>query len=114
MSDYDIRLDEKYGQPTLIDVGAEATAATPWLNQTLTSVNDTVVRLGVLEGEYRPASPSSGLLPPSPALPGSGCPQLHRAAATTRRRSPFNTARFWRLVAHNAAVTRMSSSLASA
>lgn len=28
---------------------------------------------------------SSGLLPPFPASPGSGCPQLHRAAATARR-----------------------------
>ena len=27
----------------------------------------------------------SGLLPPSPASPGSGCPQLHPAAATARR-----------------------------
>jgi single-strand DNA-binding protein len=32
-------------------------------------------------------------LPPSPALPGSGCPQLHRPAATGRRRCPFITAR---------------------
>src|SRR5262249_57595678 len=28
----------------------------------------------------------SGLLPPSPAPPGSGCPQLHHPAATGRRR----------------------------
>jgi len=28
----------------------------------------------------------SGLLLPSPAPPGSGCPQLHRPAATGRRR----------------------------
>jgi hypothetical protein len=41
----------------------------------------------------RPAPPSSGLLPPSPALPGSGCPRLRRAAATARRRSPFISAR---------------------
>src|SRR3954465_9589951 len=27
-----------------------------------------------------------GRLPPSPAPPGSGCPQLHRSAATERRR----------------------------
>jgi hypothetical protein len=27
----------------------------------------------------------SGLLPPSPAPPGQGCPQLHRPAATGRR-----------------------------
>jgi hypothetical protein len=33
-----------------------------------------------------------GLLPPSPAPPGSGCPSSYRAAATTRRRrSPTST-----------------------
>ena len=34
-----------------------------------------------------------GCLPPFPALPGSGCPQLHRPAATGRQRCPFITAR---------------------
>ncbi|MCX4757205.1 tyrosine-type recombinase/integrase [Kitasatospora purpeofusca] len=32
--------------------------------------------------QYRPVPALSGLLPPSPASPGSGCPQLHRPAAT--------------------------------
>jgi hypothetical protein len=32
--------------------------------------------------QYRPVPSLSGLLPPSPAPPGSGCPQLHRPAAT--------------------------------
>src|SRR5829696_10449866 len=32
--------------------------------------------------QYRHAPALSGLLPPSPAPPGSGCPQLHRPAAT--------------------------------
>ena len=49
---YDIHLDDKYGQLTLIDLGAEAAAHEPWFNQTLTTVNDAVVRLGVLEGEF--------------------------------------------------------------
>ena len=31
---------------------AEAAAHEPWLNQTLTTVNDSVIRLGVLEGEF--------------------------------------------------------------
>jgi hypothetical protein len=35
--------------------------------------------------QCRPVPSLSGLLPPSPAPPGSGCPQLHRAAATTQR-----------------------------
>ena len=50
--DYDINLDDKFGQLTLIDVAAEAAAHEPWFNQTLTSVNDAVVRLGVLEGDF--------------------------------------------------------------
>ena len=52
MTEYDIHLDDKYGQLTLIDVDAEAAAHEPWFNQTLTSVNDAVVRLGVLEGDF--------------------------------------------------------------
>jgi integrase len=32
--------------------------------------------------QYWPVPALSGLLPPSPAPPGSGCPQLHRTAAT--------------------------------
>jgi mannose-6-phosphate isomerase-like protein (cupin superfamily) len=49
---YDIRLDEKYGHLQLIDIGAEAAANEPWFNQTLTSVNDSVVRLGVIDGDF--------------------------------------------------------------
>ena len=52
MSDYDIHLDDKFGQLTAIDLDAEAAAHEPWFNQTLTSVNDSVVRLGVLEGDF--------------------------------------------------------------
>jgi mannose-6-phosphate isomerase-like protein (cupin superfamily) len=36
----------------LIDVAAEAAAREPWFNETLTSVNDAVVRLGVVEGDF--------------------------------------------------------------
>lgn len=49
MPDYDIRLDDKFGHLALIDVGAEAAANEPWFNQTLTTVNNSVVRLGVIE-----------------------------------------------------------------
>jgi hypothetical protein len=35
----------------------------------------------------------SGLLPPSPAPPGSGCPQLQRPAATGRRRRSLTSTR---------------------
>jgi mannose-6-phosphate isomerase-like protein (cupin superfamily) len=50
--DYDIHLDEKFGPLELIDVAAEAAAHEPWFNQTLTRVNDAVVRLGVIEGDF--------------------------------------------------------------
>ena len=50
--DYDIHLDEKYGQSTLIDIPAEMAANQPWFNQTLTSVNHAVVRLGIIEGDF--------------------------------------------------------------
>jgi len=49
---YDVNLDVKFEQLERIDVGAEAAAVEPWFNQTLTQVNDAVVRLGVVEGEF--------------------------------------------------------------
>jgi len=52
VADYDIHLDDKYGPLRLIDLGAEAAAQSPWFNQTLTTVNDSVVRLGVIEGDF--------------------------------------------------------------
>jgi mannose-6-phosphate isomerase-like protein (cupin superfamily) len=52
VTDYDIKLDDKYGHLRVIDVAGEAAANTPWFNQTLTTVNDAVVRLGVLEGDF--------------------------------------------------------------
>ena len=50
--DYDIRLDDKFGQLTLVDVPAEIAAHEPWFNQTLTTVNDAVIRLGLIEGDF--------------------------------------------------------------
>jgi mannose-6-phosphate isomerase-like protein (cupin superfamily) len=52
MTEYDINLDDKFGQSTFIDVAAEAAAHEPWFNQTLTTVNDSVVRLGVIDGDF--------------------------------------------------------------
>ena len=49
---YDIHLDDKFGHLQLIDVAAEAAAHEPWFNQTLTSINDSVARLGIIEGEF--------------------------------------------------------------
>jgi mannose-6-phosphate isomerase-like protein (cupin superfamily) len=50
--DYEIRLDDKYGSLRLIDLPAEIASHEPWFNQTLTTVNDAVVRLGVIEGDF--------------------------------------------------------------
>jgi len=52
MVDYDIHLDDKFGQLREFDVDAFAAEHEPWFNQTLTTVNDSVVRLGVLDGEF--------------------------------------------------------------
>ncbi|HTT29068.1 MAG TPA: cupin domain-containing protein [Solirubrobacteraceae bacterium] len=52
MTAYDIHLDDKYGSLALIDLPAEIASHEPWWNQTLTTVNDAVVRLGVLEGDF--------------------------------------------------------------
>jgi len=53
MSDYTIKVDDKFGQLHEFDVLAEADAVTEaWFNQTLTTVNDAVVRLGVVEGQF--------------------------------------------------------------
>src|SRR3954447_25599838 len=52
MPEYDIHLDDRFGQSTFIDVAAYAAAHEPWFNRTLTTVNDSVVRVGVLEGDF--------------------------------------------------------------
>ncbi len=50
---YDTRLNVLHGPLEVIDVQALADACThPWFNQTLCRVNDSVVRVGVLQGEY--------------------------------------------------------------
>ena len=52
---------------------------------------------------YWPVPALSGLLPPDPASPGSGCPPLHRTAATARRWGPTPHTVQQRLMAHNQA-----------
>jgi mannose-6-phosphate isomerase-like protein (cupin superfamily) len=50
---YDIHTDIRFGALDLIDVGAiRAAEKHGWFNQTLCRVNDSVVRLGVVEGEF--------------------------------------------------------------
>jgi mannose-6-phosphate isomerase-like protein (cupin superfamily) len=50
---YNINLDVKFGFLQLIDVPKLVEACTEqWFNQTLCQVNDCIVRLGVLHGEF--------------------------------------------------------------
>ena len=50
---YATHLDIKFDPLKLIDVSSLAKAVTDrWYNQTLCRVNDSVVRLGVMQGEY--------------------------------------------------------------
>lgn len=52
-SSYSINLDIKYAPLELIDVQALVDACQDeWYNQTLCRVNDCVVRLGVMQGEF--------------------------------------------------------------
>jgi Cupin domain len=50
---YETRLNVLHGPLELIDVNALAAACEyKWFNQTLCKVNDSVVRVGIIEGEY--------------------------------------------------------------
>ncbi len=50
---YVTRLDIRFDPLQTIDVGEMARECTDkWFNQTLTKVNDSVVRVGIVEGEY--------------------------------------------------------------
>jgi mannose-6-phosphate isomerase-like protein (cupin superfamily) len=50
---YNTRLDIKFGHLEKMDISEEVKACKDkWFNQTLTKVNDSVVRLGIVEGEY--------------------------------------------------------------
>ena len=49
---YDTRMDIAFPPLQPIDEKAFADGHQPWFNQTLCQVNDSVVRLGVIEGEY--------------------------------------------------------------
>jgi mannose-6-phosphate isomerase-like protein (cupin superfamily) len=51
--DYKINLDVRHEHLELIDVDEIVASVTdPWWNQTLTQVNDSVVRLGIVHGEF--------------------------------------------------------------
>lgn len=51
--DYKIHLDAKFQHLELIDIQSVVDAnKEQWFNQTLTQVNDSVVRIGIVEGEF--------------------------------------------------------------
>jgi mannose-6-phosphate isomerase-like protein (cupin superfamily) len=59
LADFDARVrhieladEDAFGHLELIDIPAESAAHEPWFNETLTSVNDAVVRLGVIDGDF--------------------------------------------------------------
>lgn len=43
---------QAFGHLEVIDIPAEAAGHTPWFNETLTSVNAAVIRLGVVDGDF--------------------------------------------------------------
>jgi mannose-6-phosphate isomerase-like protein (cupin superfamily) len=49
---YDTRLNILHGPLEVIDEKALSDASSPWFNQTLCGVNASIVRVGVIEGEY--------------------------------------------------------------
>ena len=49
---YDTRLDVMHGALEVIDEKTFSDAQVPWFNQTLCQVNASVVRVGVIQGEY--------------------------------------------------------------
>lgn len=50
---YDTHLDVRFAPQEVVDIPALVAACThPWYNQTLCRVNESVVRLGVVQGEY--------------------------------------------------------------
>jgi mannose-6-phosphate isomerase-like protein (cupin superfamily) len=49
---YDIQTEVLFPPAAHMDVTGLAASIQPWANRTLTQVNDSVVRLGVLEGDF--------------------------------------------------------------
>ncbi len=51
-TNYDIRTDIKFGALNLIDLAGIGRDNEPWFNQSLCEINDCVVRVGVLHGNF--------------------------------------------------------------
>ena len=48
----ELRDEDAFGHLELIDIPVEAARHEPWFNETLVTVNDAVIRLGVIEGDF--------------------------------------------------------------
>ena len=48
----ELRDGDTFGQLELIDIPARAATHEPWFNETLVTVNDAVIRLGIVEGDF--------------------------------------------------------------
>lgn len=51
-ANFRVNEDVKYGKLCMIDIPSEIRENGPWFNQTLTTVNDAVVRIGIFEGDF--------------------------------------------------------------
>ncbi len=52
-SNYNINLDIKYGHSEVIDVPEIVDKCSEkWFNQTLTQVNDSIIRIGIIKGKF--------------------------------------------------------------
>jgi len=58
-SRYNIHLEDRFDALRLIDIPAEAARHQPWFNETLTAVNEALVRLGIFQGEFHCTSTTS-------------------------------------------------------
>lgn len=50
--DYNFQLDIKYAPLETIDVNDIVAKNAPWFNQTLSQINGSVLRVGIIEGEF--------------------------------------------------------------
>jgi hypothetical protein len=78
---------------TLAGPAPSGSAKTSRLCQGVARQHDGLLAKPSSRWSHAPGGRQSGLLPPSPAPPGSGCPQLHRPAATGRRRRSLTSTR---------------------
>ena len=52
VSRYKIDMEDRFGMLARIDLDSEASRHSPWFNETLTTVNEALVRLGIFQGDF--------------------------------------------------------------